>query len=905
MEGDGRMDEEDRPEAEALLREIKQSEKRAGGKLKIFFGYAAGVGKTYAMLEAAHRAKEAGLDVVAGYIEPHTRPETMALLEGLEQLPQKEVAYHNITLKEFDLDGALARHPQLVLVDELAHTNAEGCRHMKRYQDVQELLRAGINVYTTVNVQHLESINDVVASITGVTVAERVPDSVFDAADQVEVVDIEPADLLERLREGKIYRQRQASQAMDNFFSEKNLAALREIALRRTADRLERSPTRSTGDRSKSGEHILICLSAAPSNGKVIRTAARMAEAFHGQFTALFVETPDFPHMDETTRRRLQANVHLAEELGARITTVYGDEPAIQIAEYARVSGVSKVVLGRSLQKKGHFHRSKTLMDRLGELAPDLDVYIIPDQNNAAVNARRRAKRPSQEKFSLADTLKMLAILAVCTGVGYLLTAFNFTAANIIMVYILGVLCVSMTTTGRSYSLIASVLSVLIFNFFFTYPYFTLMSDPSYPATFVVMFVVAFLSSSLTTRIKRQAVASASKAYRTEVLLETSQMLQKSDSSKAIIAVTAEQLGKLLERDLVFYPVSETNKEKLSPAVPFPHARDSDMSASLTPAEQAVAEWVLHNNKHAGATTATLPSAKCLYLAVRGTDQVLAVAGIRIDADDSPDAFEKNLMLAILDECGLALEKEAIGQAKQEMEETAKQEALRANLLRAISHDLRTPLTSISGNAGILMENGSVLDEAKRQGLYTSIYDDSMWLIDLVENLLSITRIENGTMKLKMEPELLEDVFREALAHVDRKSAQHQVSMDLPDDLLMANMDARLIVQVIINLVNNAIKYTPEGSHIVVSAKRVGAAAEVTVADDGPGIPMESRAKLFDMFYTMDNDRGDARRGLGLGLSLCKSIVTAHGGEISVEDNFPQGARFRFTLTASEVDTHE
>ena len=892
--------EKPRPEAEMLLQEIQQEQERPAGKLKIFFGYAAGVGKTYAMLEAAHRLKTTGADVVAGYIEPHTRPETMALLDGLEQLPTRSLEYKGITLREFDLDAALHRHPQYLLVDELAHTNAEGSRHLKRYQDVQELLRAGINVYTTVNVQHLESLNDVVASITGVAVAERVPDSVFDAADQVEVVDIEPADLLERLRGGKIYREHQAVRAMDNFFSEKNLAALREIALRRSADRLERAPVRATEGRPPSGEHIMICLSSAPSNGKVIRTAARMAEAFHGQFTALFVEPPSFASMSEADLRRFHSHLRLAEELGARITTVYGDDPAIQIAEYARVSGVSKIVLGRSVQKKTLFSRTKPLVERLGELAPNLDIYIIPDQ--AGVSGRRPPQR-LKEHFSVSDTVKMLIIMALCTLVGYLFTALHFTAANVIMVYILGVLCVAMTTSGRVYSLTSSLLAVLIFNFFFTSPLFTLQSDPSYLATFGVMFIVALLSSSLTTRVKRQAVQSARKAYRTEVLLETSQKLQKAEGANSIISVTAGQLRKLLERDLLFYPVGEDGD--FLPSIPFPKNPKSDLSPCTTPAEQAVAEWVLHNNKHAGATTATLPSAKCLYLAVRGANRVLAVAGIRIDGESTPDAFEKNLMVAILDECGLALEKEAMGQAKQRMETAARQEALRANLLRAISHDLRTPLTSISGNAGILMENGAVLDERKRKKLYTSIYDDAMWLIDLVENLLSITRIENGPNMLKREPELMEDVFREALTHLDRKYVEHSISVDLPDDLLMANMDARLIVQVVINIVNNAIKYTPAGSHIVLSARAEGGNVVVEISDDGPGVPPECRTKLFDMFYTMGNDRGDSRRSLGLGLALCKSIVNAHDGTIVVVDSPSGGACFRFTLPASEVKTCE
>ena len=894
------MTEDNRPDSGLLLQSIRRAEEKPGGRLKIFFGYAAGVGKTYAMLEAAHRAKAAGVDVVAGYIEPHTRPETMALLEGLEQLPVKAVPYKGIDLHEFDLDAALARKPQLLLVDELAHTNAGGCRHVKRYQDIQELLRAGVNVYTTVNVQHLESLNDKVASITGVSVAERVPDSVFDSADQVELVDLEPADLLERLREGKIYRQRQASQALGNFFTEKNLASLREIALRRTADRLDAAPWFEGEEKPKAGEHILICLSGSPSNAKVIRTAARMARAFHGAFTALFVETPEFAAMPEADRARISANIHLAEELGAKITTTYGDDPAVQIAEYARISGISKIVLGRSPRQKGP-RRSKNLVDRLNELAPDLDVYIIPDQR------ARGQKRPTGarrlEPFSPGDLLKMLGVLALCTLGGYCFSALGISDTNIIMLYLLGVLVSAMVTTGHVYSLAASALSVVFFNFFFTAPHFTLRSDPSYIATFGIMFLVALLSSSLTKRVKTQAKMNADKAYRTAILLESSHKLQNAEGPEAILSITAQQLGHLLERDLVIYPAD--GQGGLLPAMRFPFTEERDLSALLTPAEEAVAEWVLKNNKHAGATTSTLPSAKCLYLSIRGTGGALAVVGISVEGGRRIQAFEKNLMVALLDECALALEKERTLLEKQEAQAQADQEALRANLLRAISHDLRTPLTSISGNASILMESADQLTAGKRQGLFTAIYDDAMWLINLVENLLSITRLEDGRVHMNMEPELLEDIFTEALSHLDRNAARHRIEVHLADDMLMADMDARLMVQVVINIVNNAVKYTPEGSRITLSARRSHQTVVVEIADDGPGIPDAAKEKLFDMFYTNGKERGDGRRGLGLGLSLCKSIVTAHGGWIEAVDNHPRGTVFRFTLKASEAAQYE
>ena len=896
------MMDECRPDSDLLLPGIQQAEAQTEGRLKIFFGYAAGVGKTYAMLEAARRAKASGVDVVAGYIEPHTRPETMALLEGLERLPVRKIPYKGTELREFDLDAALARKPQLILVDELAHTNAEGSRHVKRYQDVQELLRAGIDVYTTVNVQHLESLNDKVAAITGVAVSERIPDSVFDSADQVELVDLEPADLRERLQEGKIYRPRQAARALGHFFTDKNLASLREIALRRTADRLDAVPWLEGQDKPKAGEHILICLSSSPSNAKVIRTAARMARAFHGAFTALFVETPELASMSEDDRKRVSANVRLAEELGAKITTTYGDDPAVQIAEYARISGISKIVLGRS-PRRGGLHPTKNLVDRLNDLAPDLDIYIIPDQRGRKQPRRFSRYGRIQERLSAMDIVKMLAVLTGCTLGGYFFSFLGISDTNIIMLYLLGVLVISMVTTGRSYSLVASVLSVLLFNFFFTDPYFTLRSDPSYIATFGIMFLVALLSSSLTIRVKTQAKMNADKAYRTAILLESSHKLQNAEGAEGILTIAAQQLGHLLERDLVVY--QSDGRGGLLPAIRFPFSEETDLSALLTPSEEAAAEWVLKNNKHAGATTNTLPNAKCLYLSIRGTGGALAVVGIAVGGGQPLQSFEKNLMVALLDECGLALEKELTVREKQKAEAQADQEALRANLLRAISHDLRTPLTSISGNANILMERADQLEPEKRRSLFTAIYDDAMWLINLVENLLSITKIEDNHVHMNIEPEMLSDIFAEALSHLDRNADKHHIRVDLADDMLMADMDARLMVQVVINIVNNAIKYTPEGSHITLSARKSDQLAIVEIADDGPGIPNEAKEKLFDMFYTANNERGDGRRGLGLGLSLCKSIITAHGGKIEALNNDPHGTVFRFTLHASEVRPYE
>ncbi|MEG2732612.1 MAG: sensor histidine kinase KdpD [Clostridium sp.] len=890
-----------------ILKKIKdEDEAQSRGHLKIFFGYAAGVGKTYAMLKAAHAAKRRGVDVVVGYVEPHTRPATVTLLDGLSRLPDQTVWHKGITLHEFDLDGAIERRPQLILVDELAHTNAEECRHAKRYQDIGELLKAGIDVYTTVNVQHIESLNDMVASITGVTVQERIPDAVFDNAEQVELVDIEPDELIARLHAGKIYKDAQAEKALENFFDVKNLVALRELALRRCADRVnkisEKARQGASGD-YYTDEHILVCLSSSPTNAKIIRTAARMADAFKAKFTALFVETSNFSVMSEENKKRLRGNIHLAEQLGATIETVYGDDIPLQISEFARVSGVSKIVLGRNNATRKYFWTKPSLTEKLTVAAPGLDIYIIPDKETSRYKAIK--VRQNTFRFVLSDVIFSFLMLAAATAVGFLFSGLGFSEANIITVYILSVLITAIITTQKAYSLISSVVSVLTFNFFFTAPRFTLNAyDAGYPATFLIMFISAFITSTLAVKIKQHARQSAETAYRTKILLETNQLLQKGKEKEEIVSVTANQLTKLLNRDIAFYLVKEG--ELLAPLI-FTSGEGESSDAKkdyVNQNESAVASWVYKNNKHAGATTNTLGNAKCLYLAVRASDTVYGVVGI-VMGNMPLDAFENSIMLSILGECALALENEKAIKDREQTAILAKNEQLRANLLRSISHDLRTPLTSISGNAGILLESGETIDPVNKKQLYTDIYDDSLWLINLVENLLSVTRIEDGSMNLHMVAEMMEEVVEEALQHIDRSSVQHRIKVISSNDLIMAKMDVRLIVQVIINIVDNAIKYTPEGSEITITISKRGNKVVTRIADNGSGLSNEAKSHIFEMFYTANAKVADSRRGMGLGLALCKSIITAHGGEIKVCDNQPCGTVFQFTLPAEEVILHE
>lgn len=893
-----------RMDPDRLLKAITEEEnKKNRGHLHIFFGYAAGVGKTYAMLKAAHAAKRHNIDVVAGYVEPHMRPATTALLNGLEMLPCQEIEYNGIRLREFDLDAALRRRPQLILVDELAHTNAQGCRHVKRYQDVEELLNAGIDVYTTVNVQHIESLCDMVASITNVVVHERIPDRIFDNAYQVKLVDIEPEELITRLNEGKVYQENQAQKAVENFFTIENLTALREIALRRCADRVNKL-SENARIKSKSDyytdEHILVCLSSSPTNAKIIRTAARMARAFNGNFTALFVETPSFSTMSEENRKRLRNNMHLAEQLGAMVETTYGEDIALQISEYARVAGISKIVLGRSSARKKAFLGKQALTEKLIAYAPNLDIYIIPDSATVAYQERKAQKKRAE--FRAGDVAKSAGVLLAATLIGFAFSALGFSEVNIITVYILGVLVTAVVTSRRVYSLVFSVLSVLVFNFFFTEPIFTLNAyNSGYPATFLITFIAAFITSSLAVRIKQNARQAARMAYRTKVLLDTNQMLQQAKDKYEIVAITANQLIKLLRRDIIFYFAEDGF---LGDPITYPCGEREFDEACISENERAVASWVLKNNKHAGVTTATLANAKCLYLAVRVGGKVYGVVGI-VMGETELDSFENSIMLSILGECALGLENEQTAFEKEQTAILAKNEQLRANLLRSISHDLRTPLTSISGNAGILLSDEESIPPAKRRELYGNIYDDSLWLINLVENLLSVTRIEDGTMKLRMTTELLDEIIGEAMQHIDRRSSEHNIQVKSADSFVLVKVDARLIMQVIINLVDNAIKYTPAGSDITIETATSDSWATVTVADNGGGISDDAKTHIFDMFYTGDTKVADSRRSLGLGLALCKSIVAAHGGKITVSDNKPHGAVFAFTLPIEEVTLHE
>ncbi len=653
---------------------------------------------------------------------------------------------------------------------------------------------------------------------------------------------------------------------------------------------------------AEADEHILVCLSSAPSNSKIIRTAAKMADAFSGNFTALYKETPGFASLDETNKKRLKQNMKLARQLGAKVETVSGDDVPYQIAEFARLSGVTKIVIGRSAAVKRHLIRKPTLTEKLIAHAPNIDIHIIPDGVEVTRYKAPKEKALEGFNFSVRDLMISVGLLIGATLLGYLFFGLGFTEANIITVYILAVLLISILTKFRVYPLASSLVSVILFNFFFTEPYFTIKAyEKGYPATFAIMFISAFITSTLAIKLKDHAKKSAQAAYRTKILFDTNQLLQRADTKNDVVYITAHQLMKLLKRDIVIYPVSD---EDIGDANIFLSDGDEDEIRDIIVDEKEVAQWVLKNNHQAGATTDIFPRSMFLYYAIRVNDKIYGVVGIHIN-ENALDSFESSILLSILGECAISLENKKIAREKEESELLAKNEKMRANLLRAISHDLRTPLTSISGNADNLISNGEIFDEDTKHQIYTDIYNDSVWLTNLVENLLSVTRLEDGNMKLNKSAELIDEIISEALNHINKRGVEHKITVCENEDILLVDVDARLIVQVIINIVDNAIKYTPNGSEITISTQKYDKILSVSIADNGNGIADDAKEKVFEMFYTGANRIADSRRSLGLGLALCKTIISAHGGEITVSDNTPHGAVFTFTLPIKEVDINE
>jgi len=889
-----------RPDPDAILEDIQTQGEKKLGKLKIFFGYAAGVGKTYAMLEEAQEQYRCGADVLVGYIEPHTRPETMELLQGLPALPPKTILYRNIKLKEFDLDETLKRKPGLILVDELAHTNAQGVRNRKRFQDVEELLNAGIDVYTTVNVQHMESLNDVIEDITKVRVRETVPDYIFDRADKIKLIDIEPDELLHRFEEGKIYCPEQAEAATRNFFTQENLRLLREIALRKAADRI--SNENQTGRRlsgKMANTKLLVCIGPSPFSAKCIRWTARAAEAFHAHWAALYVESIESEYPTREQQERLRANMDLAEKLGAEVVTLTGHDIATSVSEYAKLSGITNIVVGKSRNKK----TLKNLFemdfeDKLISLLPSVEVHIIP---GTAIGRNykqpRKARRDQHFSFSWADAVKMLGLLIAATLLSFGLRRLGIGDQNIIMAYILSVLVISRVTEGYAYGIIASVLSVLAFNFFFTEPYFTFNTiQAGYPLTFFIMLLVALITSTLMVRIKAETRLAVQKEHRTEVLYEINKKLLATRGLDNIIALTNEYIVNLFGRSVVFFAVDPEQGEDGSVVQA---ADDIDASVLNSADEKAVTHWVFLNQKHAGAGTDTLMGARAFYMPVISQGKVLAVWGISC-AKGKLDHNTQLFLRMIASQVAMALERQYLSDEQSTVLVESEKEKMRGTLLRAISHDLRTPLAGILGASSAILENGKDLDKDTQDKLIADIQEESQWLIRMVENLLSVTRINEGESKVTKNPEAAEEVVAEAVSRIRKRFPRRTVTVRVPDELLEVPMDGTLIVQVLINLLENAIKHSPDDSSVEIQVKKNGDWAQFEVLDHGEGISDEDFPYLFTGYVPNGNKSPDSSTGMGIGLSICMTIIKAHNGTMEAQNRQEGGAVFRFSLPLKE-----
>ncbi|NRT70619.1 two-component system sensor histidine kinase KdpD [Clostridium beijerinckii] len=868
--------------------------------MKIFFGYAAGVGKSYAMLMEAHDMKKLGYDVVIGYIEPHARPETMALLNGIESIENKIIEYKGITLKEFDLDMALIRKPEIMLVDELAHTNASEQRHRKRWQDIEELLEVGINVYTTLNVQHIESLNDIVESITHISVRERIPDKIFDEADKVELIDIEPDELLKRFSDGKVYDKEQTTKAFNNFFTKNNLFALREIALRRTADRVNyevESVRLSKGQITvmPTVDAILACISSSPSSSRVIRTARRMAEAHHSKWIAFYVETTKSKNLNKKDKESLSANFKLAEELGGEIVTVYSDDIVEQIIQYAKFRNVTKIIIGKNHKKPNNFFHSyaRDIVDKLMESNSYIDVYVIP---NSAFNKEKEnivKRRKVRVSISWKEILTATLIMIISTMISLFIDYIGFREANVIMIFILGVIIVNMKTRGYLLGFICSIISIFLFNFLFTDPRYSLeVYDKSYLVTFPIMLIVTFTIGTLTSKIQREAQNSLARENTTQILYRVSRKLLSATGTADVVGIGIKYLSRLLERTVICYLVQEN---KLTTPFIYTATKGEKDRTLLNKEEEAVAYWTLLNDKESGAGTNTFYGAKGYYMPLKSHNKVLGVLGVScITGNLKPE--QKFIFETVASQIYIALDREILAETQKNSKLEIESERLRSNLLRSISHDLRSPLAGIKGAISTIIETGELLSKDTKDELFQGIYDDTEWLIRLVENLLSMTRFEGGNMKIKKNLELVEEVVYEAVQRTSKRLKDHEIKVTVPEDVIMLSMDGNLIEQVLINLFDNAVKFTPKEALIEVKVYEEVGDVIFEVIDDGIGISEEILPHIFDRFFTNGDKISDSRRGVGLGLAICKSIVEGHGGKISAQNKDKGGAIFRFNI---------
>lgn len=882
-----------RPNPDELLARAQAEEARQKrGQLKIYIGAAAGVGKTYAMLEEAHRLKTTGVDVVVGYVEPHSRPETEQLSKGLESIPTRMVTYHGTTLREFDLDAALTRHPSLILLDELAHTNAEGLRHSKRWQDALELLDAGIDVNTTVNVQHVESLNDLVAQITGVIVRETVPDSVIEQADQVELIDLTPEELIQRLKQGKIYRPPQAEQALKSFFRPGNLTALRELALRQTAAQVNREVQDYRQEHHientwPTAELLLVGVGPGPNASRLARATHRLAQSLQAEWIAAFVDTGI--RMSEEDRESVSQAMRLAEQLGARVATLNGVNVSDELVNYAFQKNVSKLVVGKPSRPRWQEFFSNSKISELARKSGQIDVYVIQGEEEEAVSIRHKLpeRRSSLSQYALA-----LGVFLLTTLIALVVDRAAFGEANVVMTYLLGVVVVAFYI-GRGPALLMAVLSIVFFDVMFVNPRGTLaVSDTRYLITFAVMMVVGLAISTLAARVRQQALAARLRERRTSELYDMSREFASTPNVSALAQIAEKHIGNVFDSKAAVLLPGENGK--IAPREQDHHTAEETTSLEN---EMGVAQWAFDHRQESGLGTATLAGATSIYMPLMTSQGTVGVVRILPNnASDSRlrDSEQRHLLETFVNQTALALERAKLDEEAQKASAQVETEKLRNSLLSSVSHDLRTPLATIKGAASGLVDSGASMDEPTRRELAESIYDESERLNRLVNNLLEMTRLQSGATRVKRDWQPIEEVIGAALERMEPQLRHREMQTSVPGDLPLAPFDGVLIEQVIINLLDNAAKYSPANQPIEIAASAMPGALGVMVSDRGPGLAPGDETRIFERFYRAENI--GATTGAGLGLAICKGIVDAHGGKIWAQNRAGGGMTMTFTL---------
>ncbi|MBL0312325.1 MAG: sensor histidine kinase KdpD [Holophagaceae bacterium] len=883
-----------RPDPDALLRQVQDEEARKRrAQLKVFFGAAPGVGKTYAMLTEARRRKSEGDDVVIGVVETHGRSETAALAEGLEEIPKRELAYRGVFYPEFDLDAALKRHPAVILMDELAHTNIKGALHDKRWQDVMELLDAGIDVYTTINVQHLESLRDVVAQITGIIVRESVPDTVLERADEVELVDLQPEELQQRLKEGKVYVPDQARAALDRFFRKGNLLALRELALRRTADRVDAEMRRYMASEGISktwaaGDRLLVCVGPNEMSRRVIRATRRMAEALGGaEWMAVYVETPRHVRYGEEDRARIDENLRLAERLGAETVVLQGGQAlAEDILNLARSRNVTKLVVGKPTRSRWLELLAGSLVDELVRGSGDIDVYVITGDSGGDVvkpSLHPRAHSPFHHYLWAASAV------AISTGLSQLVFRL-VNLEDVVMVYMLGIVAVAVRF-GRGPSLTASLLSVLAFDFFFVPPYLTFtVSDFRHLGTFGVMLSVGLVIGNLTAQIRQQAVLARTREERTQALYRLSRELARGADSAPLVASAIRNLASQFHSQVVVLLPDEDGRLKPSEAEPAYPIHDQELG---------VARWVFEHGEPAGLGTDTLPGAKAMYLPMLGASGSVGVLGIQPEGSATwMEPGQKHLLEAFANQTALALERAQLSAQRSHAQVQMEREQMRNALLSSVSHDLRTPLGTITGAASALLDESAQMAEGTRHEMLQTIQEEAHRLHRLVTNLLDLTRLESGALAVHKEWTPMEEVVGTALNRIESQILGRDIRVELPPDLPLVPLDPVLFEQVVINLVENAAKFSPADQPITIKAWATERNFTLVVQDSGPGIPEGHEERIFEKLVRLP---GTSAPGAGLGLAICRGIVQAHGGRIQAANRPMGGAQVLVSLPLEDA----